>query len=81
MDALPTLLVLAIGLVLGALCCAVWLRLLRVAAAADDARSAGAHATGQVLLAIKHAMEAKDQLNTHDHEIAALYARAGMKRG
>ncbi len=75
-DAPTALLILAIGLVLGAVCYYVYACLRAMTARIDDsdhlARSARDAATDAKSLG--------DKLNTHDHEIAVLFDRAGIRR-
>ncbi len=74
------LLVLAIGLVLGGLCTAVWLRLKAVTSTADTALKCASDTAENVRISDKQTDDMSDRLNTHDHEIARLYERANLKR-
>lgn len=74
------LLVLAIGLVLGALCAIVLLSLRRMREDIGAAESVSAQASARSEHAISAAKIATGQLNTHDHEIARLFEKAGLRR-
>lgn len=74
------LVILAIGLALGVLCCAVWTRVRsteKAAAMAEKRASESAFWHDQQLKSIKAVTDAQQ---IHDHEIAALYDKAGMRR-
>jgi hypothetical protein len=74
------LITLAIGLVLGALCAAVWLRLKAVTATADLALKCASDTAESLRISGKQTDDMSDRINTHDHEIARLYERANLKR-
>ncbi len=75
-----TLLVLAIGLVLGALCAAVWARLKRIEAESAMALQGAADAAKECQYSDARVKILGDQLNKHDHEIATLYDRQQLRR-
>lgn len=70
------LIIMAIGLVLGGLCVATWVRIreldkrcFKLGLAVHDAQVDAAKAA-----------KLGDQLNTHDHEIGQLYDKTGLRR-
>jgi hypothetical protein len=76
----PDLIVLAVGLSLGISCCAV---LLKARATEKSAVDAAKHAASAMLVAdqqLKLIKDLTDRQQNHDHEIAALYDKAGMRR-
>ncbi len=74
------LVILAIGIVLGVLCCAVWAKVKALEGKANGAADRASSAmlwTDQQLKLLKGF---GDKQQEHDHEIAALFDKAGMRR-
>lgn len=74
------LIILAIGLVLGALCCAVWMKVHAIANEAEDARRDAREATGGQRDCWQEYTKQRERIDAHNHEITALYEKLHMRR-